>query len=162
MRQNLQQKQQKTDWLNKRIRHPKDQLQIFKNKLNELNQQNIRSIKNTLLKSRSQTNLLKVKLQQHAPLQRVRQLQLQYKNINNRFQHATKQIMSIKMKKLQHLIYTLDAVSPLHTLKRGYAIVKDENNHIIRNVLNVKKNQLIKTEFAKGSVFSTITEINND
>ncbi len=162
MRQSLQQKQQKTDWLNKRIRHPKDQLQIFKNKLNELNQRNIRSIKNTLLKSRSQTNLLEVKLQQHAPLQRVQQLQLQYKNINNRFQHAAKQIMSIKMKKLQHLIYTLDALSPLHTLKRGYAIVKDENNNIIRNVLNVKKNQLIKTEFAKGSVFSTITEINND
>ncbi len=162
MRQNLQQKQQKTDWLNKRIRHPKDQLQIFKNKLNELNQRNVRSVKNTLLKSRSQIRLLEVKLQQHAPLQRIQQLQLQYKNINNRFQHAAKQIMSIKIKKLQHLIYTLDAISPLHTLKRGYAIVKDENNHVIRNVRNVKKNQLIKTEFAKGSVFSTITEINND
>ncbi len=162
MRQNLQQKQQKTDWLNKRIRHPKDQLQIFKNKLNELNQRNVRSVKNTLLKSRSQIRLLEVKLQQHTPLQRIQQLQLQYKNINNRFQHATKQIISIKIKKLQYLIYTLDAISPLHTLKRGYAIVKDENNHVIRNVHNVKKNQLIKTEFAKGSIFSTITEINND
>ena len=162
MRQNLQQKQQKTDWLNKRIRHPKDQLQILKNKLNELNQRNVRSVNNTLLKSRSQIGLLEVKLQQHAPLQRIHQLQLQYKNINNRFQHAAKQIMSIRINKLQHLIYTLDAISPLHTLKRGYAIVKDENNHVIRNVSNVKKNQLIKTEFAKGSVFSTITEINND
>jgi len=161
-RQNLQQKQQKTDWLNKRIRHPKDQLQILKNKLNELNQRNVRSLQSMLLKSRSQIRLLEVKLQQQTPLQRIQKLQLQHKNINNRFQSAAKQIISIKTKKLQHLIYTLDAISPLHTLKRGYAIVKDKNNHIIRNVRNVKKNQLIKTELAKGSVLSTIVEINND
>jgi len=154
MQQNLQQKQQKIDWLNKRIRHPKDQLQIFKNKLNELQQRNVRSMNNTLKQSYSKTNL--------APSQQVQQFQLRYENINTRFQRAAKQIMSAKTKRLQHLVFTLDALSPLHTLKRGYAIIKDKNNNIIRTTSDVKKDQVIKTELAKGYIFSTITEINND
>ena len=158
----LQQEQQKIDWLNKRIRHPKDQLQIFKNKLNELNQRNIKGIRNILNESRSQTKLLEARIQQYDPSHQVRQLQQQFKNINTRFQLASKQIMSSRTKRLQHLIYTLDALSPLHTLKRGYAIIKNQDNKIIRNINEIKKNQVIKTELAKGSIFSTITEINDD
>lgn len=158
----LQQEQQKIDWLNKRIRHPKDQLQIFKNKLNELNQRNIKGIKNILNESRSQTKLFEARIQQHDPSHQVRQLQQQFKNINTRFQHVSRQVMSSRTKRLQHLIYTLDALSPLHTLKRGYAIIKNQDNKIIRNVNEIKKNQVIKTELAKGSIFSTITEINDD
>lgn len=158
----LQQEQQKVDWLNKRIRHPKDQLKIFKNKLNELNQRNIKGIRNILNESRSQTKLLEARIQQHNPSHKVRELQQQFKNINTRFQLASKQIMSARTKRLQHLIYTLDALSPLHTLKRGYAIIKNQDNKIIRNVNEIKTNQVIKTELAKGSIFSTITEINDD
>lgn len=162
LQRDLQQKQQKIDWLNKRIRHPKDQLNIFKNKLRELNHRNIRSIKNVLAESNSQINLINAKIQQHSPQQRVQQLQQQHKNINTRFQLATNQLISIKKKKLQHLVYTMDALSPLHTLKRGYAIVRDQDNKIIRSISEIKKNQIIKTELAKGHILSAITEINND
>lgn len=162
IQQNIQQKQQKVDWLNKRIRHPREQLLALKNKLKELSRRNIHSMKNLLDKRRSQTTLLEARIQQHAPYQRIQQLQQQHKNINSRFELATKQLLAEKTKKLQHLIYTLDAVSPLHTLKRGYAIIKDKNNNIIRSVDNLKKDQTIKTELAKGYVFSKITGINND
>lgn len=162
IQQNLQQKQQKIDWLNKRIRHPKDQLEIIRQKLNQLNQRNINCVKNVLTAYRSQTNLIEARIQQHNPSHQLKRLQQKLENINTRFQHESRQIISTRSKKLQYLIYTLDAVSPLHTLKRGYAIIKDENNNIIRNVDNVKKNQSIKTELAKGHIYSTITEINND
>ena len=45
---NLQQKQQQVDWLSKRIRHPKERLQILKQKVNQLNQRNIRSLESIL------------------------------------------------------------------------------------------------------------------
>ncbi len=162
IQKNIQQKQQKVDWLSKRIRHPKEKLNIIKNKLRELNQRNIQNIQNKLIKTHSKVNIFEAKIQQHSPLQRIKQLHLRYKNINDRFQLATTKITSSRKEKLNHLVYTLDAVSPLHTLKRGYAIVKDENNNIIRNVQDLHKKQVIKTEFAKGNVFSTITDINND
>ena len=162
MQQNLQQKQQKIDWLNKRIRHPRDRLLILKNKLNELNQRNVLSLKHTLVNSRSQIDLLEARILQHSPSKRIQYLQSKYENINSRFQRATKQLINAKTKKLQHLVYTLDALSPLHTLKRGYSIVKDEKNNIIRNIDSVTKNQTIKTELSKGHIYSTITEINDD
>ena len=160
--QNLQQKQQQLDWLSKRIRHPKDQLQIIKNKVNELSQRNIASMKNMIQARRSQAELIHAKIQQHNPSHQLKQLKQQYENISSRFKISSQQIVLSRSKKLEQLIYTLDAVSPLHTLKRGYAIIKDENNNIVRKVKDVKKNQLIKTELAKGSILSTITEINND
>ncbi|MCW8899756.1 MAG: exodeoxyribonuclease VII large subunit [Gammaproteobacteria bacterium] len=158
----LQQKQQKIDWLNKRIRHPKEQLKIINNKLNELNQRNINNIKRLLMASRSKTNLLEAKVQQYNPSHKVIQLQQTFESMSTRFQRASKQVLLTRSKKLQHLIYTLDALSPLHTLKRGYAIIKDQNDKIIRNVNEIKKNQIIKSELAKGYILSTITEINDD
>lgn len=162
MQQNIQQKQQKVDWLNKRIRHPKNQLLAFENKLNELSRRNMYGIRNILEQKHSQTAILEARIQQHTPYQRVQQLQQQYKNLNSRFGLATKQVVAERMRKLQQLIHTLDAVSPLHTLKRGYAILKDQDNTIIRNVSQLQKGQTVKTELAKGSFHSKITEINND
>jgi len=86
--QSLQQKQQKIDWLNKRIRHPKDQLQIIKNTLNELNKRNVNSIKSKLLTSRSQTHLLEARIQQYNPSHQVREFQQKFEGISTRFQHA--------------------------------------------------------------------------
>ncbi len=162
MQQKLQQEQQKVDWLYKRIRHPKDRLQILKNNLKQLSQRNIRSIEKTLSESRYKIKLLESKIQQHEPSQRIQQLKLRYKNINSRFQLATSQAITFKRQKLQHLVHTLDALSPLHTLKRGYAIVKDEKNNIISRTKNISKGQQIKTELSKGHFLSTITDINHD
>ena len=162
IQQQLQQKQQKIDWLQKRLRHPKDRLQIIKNKLNELKQRNIRAIKNTLTEKSTKAELLQLRLQQHEPSQRLQQLKQYYNNINSRFQLAHKQTLNAKKQKLQYLVHTLDALSPLHTLKRGYAIVKDENNNIVSQIHSLKKGQSIKTELNQGHFLSTITEIKND
>lgn len=162
MQQKLQQKQQKIDWLNKRIRHPKEQLQTIKNKLDELKLRNSRSMKNTLVNYHSKVELLEAKIQQHEPSQRVQQIKLRYQNINTRFQLSTKRLMLLKKQKLQHIVHTLDALSPLHTLKRGYAIVKDDSNNIIGNINTIKNGQQVKTEINQGHFFSTITEIHDD
>ncbi len=162
MQQDLQQKQQKVDWLYKRVRHPKERLQLVKNKLFDLNQRNINSINKSLDSSRARTELLSAKIQRHEPSQRLQKLQLQYKNINSRFQRITTRLLTDKQQKLQHLVHTLDALSPLHTLKRGYAIVKNKENNIVSETKKLKRGQQIKTELSQGHFFSTITDIQND
>ena len=159
---NLQQKQQQVDWLSKRIRHPKERLQILKQKTEQLNQRNIRSLESTLSDARYKLELLNARVMRHEPSQRIQQLVLRYKNINQRFQRASNQALTNKQQKLSYLIHTLDALSPLHTLKRGYAIVKDENNNIVSQSKKVKIGHKVKTELNQGSFISTITDINND
>ena len=160
--QRLQRKQQQLDWLGKRLRHPKDQLAIIKNRLNELQQRNIAAIKSRLQINISKVHLLQAKVQQHNPAHTVKQLRQKYDSLTIRFNKAGKQIIPTRREKLKQLVFTLDAVSPLHTLKRGYAIIKDDQNHIVRNVKDTRVNQVIKTELAQGSILSTITEIHDD
>lgn len=158
----LQQKQQQLDWMSKRIRHPKERIQLLQNKLNHLYQRNYRSIENNLLKSRSKIEILNAKMQQYEPSQRIQQLNLCFENIHKRFKRATAQTIFTKKQKLQYLVNTLDALSPLHTLKRGYAIIKDDNENIVSKSKNIKLGQKIKTELNQGYFFSTITDIQND
>ena len=162
IQKNLQQKQQQVDWLSKRIRHPKDRLQILQHKISQLNQRNIHSIENTLSSACYKIELLSARIQQHEPSQRIQQLMLRYDNISQRFQRASNQAIVNKRQKLSQLIHTLDALSPLHTLKRGYAIVKDENNNIVSQSKNVKVGNEVKTELNQGHFISTITDIHND
>ena len=158
----LQQKQQHIDWLSKRIRHPKERIQNIQNKLQQLRQRNIRSIENTLDRNKTKLQLVNARVQQHNPSQRFQKLELQYQNINSRFQLSVKQVINTKKQKLSYLVHTLDALSPLHTLKRGYAIIKDENDNIISQSNKLKSGQKIKSELNQGHFYSTITDIHND
>jgi exodeoxyribonuclease VII large subunit len=50
------------------------------------------------------------------------------------------------------LIEKLNTISPLATLSRGYAIVTDSNNEIIKNSQGIKLNSTIKTKLAQGTL----------
>lgn len=162
VQQQLQQKQQKVDWLSKRLRHPAERLQSISNKLDNLQQRNLQTIKNKLEKEKAKISLYTAKVQKHDPTQKVQQLKLRYENINRRFQRSASQTIMLKKQKLYHLVHTLDALSPLHTLKRGYAIVKDENDIIIQSSKSVKHEQHVKTKLQDGHFISTITDIHYD
>ena len=63
-------------------------------------------------------------------------------------------------KQLDYLSRSLKTVGPLATLERGYAIVTDEDNSIVRRADQLRENAEISTRFAKGSVRSTVKRIN--
>lgn len=159
---NLQQKQQKIDWLNKRIRHPQEQLQMIKRKLGELNQRHIYALNNKLSAANAKVELLQAKVKQHEPSHRLKQLKQQYININHRFHRATTLLLAQKKQKLQHMVHSLDTLSPLDTLKRGYAIVKSSDDNVISDSSRLKQGQEVKTELRQGYFLSTVKSIHND
>ena len=65
-------------------------------------------------------------------------------------------------KRLDYLSRSLKTVGPLATLERGYAIVTDEDDNIVRRADQLRENAEIKTRFSKGSVRSTVNAINTD
>ncbi|MFK5915464.1 MAG: exodeoxyribonuclease VII large subunit [Woeseiaceae bacterium] len=159
---NLQQKQQQIDWLQKRLRHPKEKLQLFQNRLNALSLRNIQFIQNKLRSAKLNSDNLSHKLLQYSPQNKIQKSKIEFNNIHSRFKFSTNKLLDAKKQKLQHLAYTLDALSPLNTLKRGYAIIKDQEDHIIRETKDVKKNQVITIQLNNGQITSTITDIKND
>ena len=68
---------------------------------------------------------------------------------------------NIETKKKTYLqnINTLEAVSPLSVLGRGYSIVTGEKNNIITSSVGLKANDKIKARFKKGEVLAKVIEI---
>ena len=75
---------------------------------------------------------------------------------------AGRRIVPERRRVLQDLARTLNALSPLPTLARGYAIVTDaETGSAISSVKNVKPKQALLTQLHDGQVLSTIKETND-
>lgn len=56
----------------------------------------------------------------------------------------------------------LNAVSPLATLSRGYAIVTTMEGHVIQEAQKLNMHQSIKTQLGQGTFISTVTKIQPD
>ena len=75
---------------------------------------------------------------------------------------AGKRIVPERQRLLQNLARTLNAVSPLPTLTRGYAIVTDaQSGTAISSVKEVKPKQALITQLSDGQIRSSVEEIND-
>jgi len=75
---------------------------------------------------------------------------------------AGKRIVPERQRILQDLARTLNAVSPLPTLARGYAIVTDaKSGKAISSVKDVKAKQALVTQLHDGQILSTAEEANS-
>ncbi len=95
---------------------------------------------------------------QLAPRLRIQQLQqgLQQK-LHQLTTHIREQIQ-IKQSQLAHASTTLDSISPLATLKRGYAIATKRNGEILHDADGVNKGDEIKLKLQNGSLACRVEE----
>ena len=56
----------------------------------------------------------------------------------------------------------LHAVSPLQTLERGYAIARDDHNHVVRSADTVNAGDSIQVVLARGRLDCEVREIHTD
>jgi exodeoxyribonuclease VII large subunit len=75
---------------------------------------------------------------------------------------AGKRIVPERRRILQNLARTLNALSPLPTLARGYAIVTDaQTGTAISSVRDVKPKQALLTQLSDGQILSTTEKVND-
>lgn len=53
----------------------------------------------------------------------------------------------------------LDAISPLATLDRGYAIVTDDNGHVVTTSTSLAPGQRIRARLAKGEIQARVESV---
>jgi len=76
---------------------------------------------------------------------------------------AGKRIVPERQRILQNLARTLNAVSPLPTLARGYAIITDaQSGTAISSVKEVKQKQALITQLSDGQIRSSAEEVNDE
>lgn len=57
---------------------------------------------------------------------------------------------------IEHLRAQIKALSPQSTLDRGYAVVRDENGHVITSTAALKHGQKLAVRLAKGEIEATV------
>ena len=70
-------------------------------------------------------------------------------------------IYKFKKQNLDNIIGKLEVLNPMNTLKRGYAIVK-ENNHVISTIAKVKQKQEININLKDGEIIAKVLEVREE
>lgn len=63
---------------------------------------------------------------------------------------------------LQYMASTLDALSPLKVLSRGYSFVEDADAHVIKSAEQLKAGQEITVRFSRDKLHAKVTDIQTD
>lgn len=86
--------------------------------------------------------------------QKIRLALLQQKQIS-----AAREIVNAKDEKLKIRMASLDALSPLSVLNRGFSITENAAGEIVRDSENVKQNDKVKIRLARGTIEAKVLEV---
>ena len=148
-------------WLGKRLaqQHPGRRLRDQGQRLDELEQRFQLAWRRQLRHAAVRLNAVTAQLLRHDPSRRLQQLQSQREQLSHRLLQVMKTTMQKHRQRLAGLGRALDAVSPLATLNRGYAIVKRlPDGTIVRTAEAVNIGDRIETRVAQGRLISTVNE----
>jgi exodeoxyribonuclease VII large subunit len=92
------------------------------------------------------------RLWQLSPIARVRNSAASHAALFGRLRAAALARLQQAREQLVPLVRTLNAVSPLATLDRGYAIVSGEDGGILRNAVDAAPGTMIEARLAIGKI----------
>lgn len=162
LRRQLSQQQQRLNWLNKslQLQHPGEKLQRNAQRLDELEIRLKKSTLQTVLQAKQQLALNSQKLRQFQPTDKIVQHRQSVDFYRQRLQRAMQLKLTTLKQQQNGISQTLHAVSPLATLDRGYAIVKQQSTgQIVKSVADLAENDLLETRLAKGRIVSLVKKI---
>jgi exodeoxyribonuclease VII large subunit len=154
-------KVQALQWLTGRLAqlHPARRLSDHSQRLDELEQRLRLAWRAQQRHTAARLNTLTAQLHRHDPSRRLQQLQMQREHLSRRLVQHMQAALEQRRQRLAGLGRALDAVSPLATLSRGYAIVKRlPDGTIVRAAEAVKIGDRIETRVAQGRLISTVDE----
>ena len=70
---------------------------------------------------------------------------------------SVKQQLEVRRSKTGQAMHLLDTVSPLKTLGRGYSIIRDADNAVIKSVASVNEGDVLRGQLEDGEVVFAVT-----
>lgn len=156
------QKQQTVSWVAKRLQHPGQRLLEQSQRLDDLEQRLQRAHQHYLKHKRSNLAELTATLQRYTPIFKIEQLISAQAILNYRLHQALQNQLQKAKQQLAHTSHSLEMVSPLATLQRGYSITRHaQTKNIIKDIASIQVGDLIQTHLADGQLIAAIIEKKN-
>lgn len=149
-------------WLQGRLtqQHPGQKLRQQAQRLDELELRLARALRVDLRHRNHEVLALSGRLRERSPLYRVENLQERQAAIARRLSRAGTDRLAREQARLGELGRALNAVSPLATLGRGYAIVKDaETGRLLTRIADVHASGTVATKLRDGEFTARVLAV---
>jgi len=156
---------QAVDWVTQRLEflHPKQTILRKQEFLIELERRITSALKLRLSEQMDRFRHLTHRLEKQSPQHQMREAKLTLTDLHRQMHRVMQQQLDQRQQSLQIFARTLDAVSPLGTLNRGYAIVSNQaNGQIVINSDQVAKNDKISIKLASGQLSANVEDSAKD
>ena len=158
----LRQKQQHLDWLEARLQlqKPLTKIQLQSQRLDETEARLYLTMRNTLDRNKAKLDHLNSRLSSNLPSRKVLEQQFKLSQFKSRLRQSVLANMQHCESRFRVQIATLDSISPLKTLDRGYTITKDsKTGKLLTSVSQLQLQQSIQVHFKDGEVNATVSSI---
>lgn len=152
MRERLQRERANLDGLTRRLRHPGERLQQQAQRVDDLEQRLLRAIDRRLCAGQERLARLDTRLGAQHPGRALAMLRQRLEHLSARMPRAMQERLTSRRQQLQGLAQTLNAISPLATLSRGYSILIDEHGQAIRAASQTQPGQRLKARLGEGEL----------
>jgi exodeoxyribonuclease VII large subunit len=143
----------------KRLRHPKDKLQENMQRLDMAQMRLNNSLQRQLSSQQAHLTGLSHRLQSNKPDKQITQMKQTVLHLQQRMHHSLQLQLQDFKNRLARQAEVLNAVSPLSTLSRGYAIVTTESGKAVRTSSQVKVGDTVTAKLHQGSFSCSVDKI---
>jgi exodeoxyribonuclease VII large subunit len=148
--------------LTKRLRHPSHALREQQQKLDHLEWRLTRAQQLHLQNLKLSIDKLDSQLQRHHPQQSLEKIRFRLQTAQQRLLDRSTNRLKHEGTRLAHLAALLDSVSPLSTLKRGYAIATDINGKTLTQASGTTVGSVVAIQLLEGKLDCVVSSIRID
>ncbi|MCP8898715.1 exodeoxyribonuclease VII large subunit [Gilvimarinus xylanilyticus] len=152
----LKQQHTRLEALQKRLRHPGEALRHQAQRLDQLEIRLTRSAQQRLNQASQTLDTLKRRQQAQHPQARLTQASKQLQSLSHHLQHSMNTRLKNYRQQLHEKARVLDSVSPLATLDRGFAVVRDDRGQVVRQSGELSPGQKLTTKLGRGEFQSEV------
>ena len=143
---------QRLEHLRQRLRHPRQALQVQAQRIDGLELQLRRAIRQQLDARQQRFKYLDTLLRHQHPAQQLRTLKTRLKHLRPRLSANIDHILQQQQQRLSEYARLLNNISPLNTLERGYAIVTDSQAQIVKSAADVQPGKAVQVRLGQGQL----------
>ena len=156
----IQRRQETLGWISKRLsqQHPVAVVQRLSQRLDDLEQRLNYAWRYCLQQQQNRYHRLHARLQTASPERSIGRYQHRIQILGQNLQHHIEQMLERQKARLQNNARTLNAISPLNTLERGYSITSSRGKAITASN-QVAVGDEIHTRLHRGQIISEIRKI---
>ncbi|HEX7031034.1 MAG TPA: exodeoxyribonuclease VII large subunit [Gammaproteobacteria bacterium] len=161
-RRRLHREGERRNWLNGRLQqqHPGRKLSLQAQRMDELELRLARALRVDLRHRGHDVAVLSGRLRERSPRGRVERLGERHAALARRLERAGNEIAARNRRRLNELARALNAVSPLATLGRGYAIVKDtQTGRVLARIADVHANETVAAQLKDGEFTARVLTV---